>query len=326
MNEIIRPDVFAREIALADSVPALADLARKADTLIDYMQKAGRYDFETVQEFCFGKADAVRRAGTLLEKIAPGSGGDHRSPNQSDTAVALYKETLNESRLHPKSAERWRAASRFPADKYEAFKAKLRKKRELLKLTDLYRLGKPEQARSRINAVAEATGTYPVICADPPWKYEHPAMGATGRSIEAHYPTMDLRSIKKVHIPAADDAVLFLWATAPKLPECLEVLTAWGFEYRTNLVWVKDKIGTGYYCRNQHELLLVARRGELPVPDPGTQPSSVIHAPRLEHSVKPTDFYEAIDHMYPSLPKIEMFAREARNGWAAWGNQAPEAA
>lgn len=105
------------------------------------------------------------------------------------------------------------------------------------------------------------------------------------------------------------------------LRESLEVMAAWGFLYRTNLVWVKDKIGTGYYIRNEHELLLIGRRGNLPVPEPGTQPSSVIHAPRTEHSEKPVEFYELIETLYPDLPKIELFARNNREGWKAWGNQ-----
>ncbi len=322
-GQLIKPSVFAREVAEAESVPELAELARKADALIDYMRGAGRYDFETVQEFCFGKAEAVRRAGALLEQMAPDRLG--RRGGINDTGV-VYFETIKDARLHKKSAERWRAAARFPADKFEAFKEKLRKKGELLKLTDLYRLGKPEQARARVKVVAEATGAYPILYADPPWQYEHPPMGATGRSIEAHYPTMTVAELKALKVPATDDAVLFLWATAPKLPECLDLMEAWGFLYRTNAVWVKDKIGTGYYVRNQHEHILIGRRGELPVPDPGTQPSSVFDARRLAHSEKPIVVYEAIERMYPNLPKIELFARESRDGWTSWGNQAPEAA
>ncbi len=139
-GQLIKPGAFAREIAEADSVPQLAELARKADALIDYMRSAGRYDFETVQEFCFAKAEAVRRAGALLEEIAPKKPGPAKD---RDSGVSIYHETLTNAKLHEKSAVRWRAAARFPADKFEAFKEKLRKKGELLKLTDLYRLGKP---------------------------------------------------------------------------------------------------------------------------------------------------------------------------------------
>jgi len=279
---LVAPDAFAREIAAADSVPALAELVRKADSLIGYMRSAGRYDFETVQQFCFGRGDAVRRAGGMLEDIAPGSGRGEKNRN----AAVSYFEQIKDANIKKDTAERWRASARFPQAKYEAFKAKLKKTGELLKLTDLYRLGKPAQARSRVKDVADATGQYPVIYADPPWQYELPPMGDTNRSIEAHYPTMTLDSIKNISVPATNDAVLFLWATAPKLAESMEVVEAWGFDYRTNVVWVKDKIGMGYYVRNQHELLLIGRRGNMPLPEPGTQPSSVITAPRTGHSVQ----------------------------------------
>ena len=164
---------------------------------------------------------------------------------------------------------------------------------------------------------------YPVIDADPPWRYEHPPMGGN-RVVENHYPTMTLEDICALRVDklAADDAVLYLWATAPMAMKAGQVIEAWGFDYRINIVWVKDKIGMGYYARVQHELLLVARRGKLPPPRELDRLSSVVHADRTEHSVKPEIFHELIERWYPSLPKIELFRRgPARPGWAAWGNQ-----
>lgn len=173
------------------------------------------------------------------------------------------------------------------------------------------------------NETLETSRRYPIIYADPPWRYELPAMGGTNRSIENHYPTMSLEEICALPVSdiAADDCLLYLWATAPKLPECLKVIKAWGFEYRTHMVWVKDKIGMGYHARNQHELLLIAKRGEMPPPRPGEQPSSVIEAPRGEHSAKPAIFAENIERLYPEVGKIELFCRAPREGWAVWGNQ-----
>jgi N6-adenosine-specific RNA methylase IME4 len=115
---------------------------------------------------------------------------------------------------------------------------------------------------------------------------------------------------------------MFMWATSPLLPLALEVMEAWGFSYRTCMVWVKDKIGMGYYARQRHELLLIGRRGNLPVPEPANRPDSVHQAPRTEHSKKPHLFYDLIEAMYPHMPKVELFARRPREGWAAWGNQA----
>lgn len=165
----------------------------------------------------------------------------------------------------------------------------------------------------------EVLGPFDVLYADPPWRYEFAE--TDNRAIENHYPTMDLQGICDLKPPALDDAVLFMWATATKLDECLQVITAWGFTYRTSMVWIKDKIGMGYYVRNQHELLLIAKRGKMPVPEPPARPSSVITAPRTEHSRKPDQFYEAIESMYPNRQYGELFARRLRPGWGSWGNQ-----
>jgi len=168
---------------------------------------------------------------------------------------------------------------------------------------------------------------YPIIYADPPWRYENPPMGGSNRSIENHYPTMSLEEICELPVRklATDDSILYLWATAPKLAECMRVIEAWGFEYRTNFVWVKDKIGMGYHARNQHEILLVAKRGNIPPPAVADRVSSVVSGERTEHSEKPIVFYELIESFYPELQKIELFSRAPRDGWAAWGNQAAAA-
>lgn len=164
-------------------------------------------------------------------------------------------------------------------------------------------------------------GPFPVLYADPPWRYDHNSTDEL-RALENNYPTMPLEDIKALDVPAADDAVLFLWVTSPKLAEGLEVMAAWGFTYRTSMVWVKDKIGMGYYARQQHEFLLIGRRGSLPVPDPEDRPPSVVTAPRLEHSAKPDEFYDLIERMYPLREKCELFQRRPRDRWFGWGNQA----
>lgn len=178
----------------------------------------------------------------------------------------------------------------------------------------------------RVELEAERLGKFAVLYADPPWRYEHPPMGGTTRSIENQYPTMSLEEICALPVGdiAHDDSVLFMWATSPKLYECMSVLDAWGFLYRTDMVWVKDKIGMGYYVRGKHESLLIARRGELPPPAEDARPDSVILAPRLEHSAKPIEMYDNIDRMYPGIRKIELFGRapDERPLWSTWGNQA----
>jgi N6-adenosine-specific RNA methylase IME4/ParB-like chromosome segregation protein Spo0J len=165
---------------------------------------------------------------------------------------------------------------------------------------------------------------YPVVLADPPWHFQNfeQANGLHGAAVN-HYPTMATADICAfpVENSATADAVLFLWTTNSHLPDALEVIEAWGFTYKTNIAWVKDKTGVGFFVRNQHELLLIATRGDIPTPLPAARPPSVITAARREHSRKPDEAYVLIGRMYPELPKIELFARQQRPGWDVWGNE-----
>jgi len=163
---------------------------------------------------------------------------------------------------------------------------------------------------------------FPVVYADPPWKYDYTE--TESRAIENQYPTMDIDDICALPVGdiAAQDAILFLWATSPKLEESLRVLAAWGFNYRTCAVWDKEIIGMGYYFRQQHELLLVGTRGDIPAPPAPARPPSIIRHRREKHSTKPDAVRDAIAAMYPDFAKIELFCRDPRDGWEAWGNEA----
>ena len=167
-------------------------------------------------------------------------------------------------------------------------------------------------------------GPFDLIYADPPWQLGHPD---SRYAPENHYPCMPLEEIKALTVPAADNAVLFLWAVNQLLPEALEVIAAWGFGYVANLAWVKPSIGLGVWTRNRHELLLVGRRGKLSPPEPDERPDSVIEAKRGRHSAKPESVYALIETGYPTLSKLELFHRgRPRPGWTAWGNQTDNAA
>jgi N6-adenosine-specific RNA methylase IME4 len=159
-----------------------------------------------------------------------------------------------------------------------------------------------------------------VIYADPPWRFEPwSRISGMDRAADNHYESMSLEEIKALRVPAAPDCVLFLWATQPMLPQALEVMAAWGFTYVSHWVWEKDGIGLGCWSRNVHELLLIGTRGDVPAPLPGEQLESIIQAPRGEHSAKPEVFARIIEQMFPSVPKLEMFARSHRPGWDVWG-------
>ena len=161
-----------------------------------------------------------------------------------------------------------------------------------------------------------------VLLVDPPWRYQ--VQISDVRAIENQYPTMEFGELAALSMPAGADAVLFCWATVPHLAEAAELVRTWGFEHKSGLVWVKDRLGMGYYCRVRHELLLIATRGTPPLPAPADRPDSVIEAPRAAHSAKPAVVYDLIERMYPQARKRELFARQQRPGWLpAWGLDAP---
>ncbi len=169
------------------------------------------------------------------------------------------------------------------------------------------------------------TGTvlFDLIVADPPWRYEHSR--TKSRRVENQYPTMllaDICALPVSHL-AASSSVLMLWATAPKLEDALTVMRAWGFTYRTNAAWDKERIGMGYYFRTQHEHLLLGVRGKPATPLPANRPRSVFRAKSKRHSAKPDPVMDALERMYPSARKLDLFARVERAGWSHWGSDLP---
>jgi N6-adenosine-specific RNA methylase IME4 len=183
---------------------------------------------------------------------------------------------------------------------------------------------------------------YPVIYADPPWAYRKAELVAKTnrvRAVEKEYPTMQPEEIAALPIGACaeDNSVLFMWATGPKLPEALMVMAAWGFTFRTiAFVWVKmqgDKpfMGMGFYTRANVELVLVGTRGKGRTrKDAGVRQvllddfpeSEPLLAEIGEHSRKPAEIRRRIESLYDG-PYLELFARDAPDGWRVWGNDVP---
>lgn len=170
-------------------------------------------------------------------------------------------------------------------------------------------------------------GIYRVIYADPPWEYEKHGVTVDERYGSAefwHYDSMTIKELCDLPVKeiAAEDAVLFIWVTSPKLDQVWDVIKAWGFEYKTSFVWDKIKHNFGYYNSVRHELLLVCGRGSS-TPDVKKLYDSVQSIERTdEHSRKPEEFRDIIDTLYTYGNKIELFARGVnKDGWDVWGNE-----
>ena len=178
-----------------------------------------------------------------------------------------------------------------------------------------------EQHRAEIKSVTleeAVSGKYTVIYADPPWSYNNSGFDQSAGNT---YPTMPTSEI--CAMPVADlltsNAVLFLWITSPLLLDGISVMKAWGFEYKTSMVWVKNRApGMGFWVQTFHELLLIGEHGSM---KPAQKPPSVVTEDITTHSRKPSSVYEIIEGMYPDFPKLELFARNERQGWKAFGNE-----
>jgi N6-adenosine-specific RNA methylase IME4 len=173
---------------------------------------------------------------------------------------------------------------------------------------------------------------YQIIYADPPYSYGEMKPRKSlhrGGNPMSHYGVMTINEICKLPVGdyAQSDSALFLWITNPKLPFGFQILSAWGFDYKTTLTWVKttktgniDKGGLGFYFRGATEHILFGTRGHFIIPTYLRQPN-VFLSPKTRHSEKPQCVVDLIEHCYPSCSKIELFARRRRMGWDCWGNE-----
>lgn len=180
----------------------------------------------------------------------------------------------------------------------------------------------------------EGQGPFSTVLADPPWRFQN----RTGKMAPEHrrlsrYGTMDLQAICDLPVSdvVADRAHLYLWVPNALLPDGLAVMKAWGFEYKSNIVWHKvrkdggsDGRGVGFYFRNVTELVLFGTRGKnIRTREAGRRQVNLLATRKREHSRKPDELYDVVEAC-SSAPFLEIFARGSRPGWSTWGDQAEE--
>ena len=183
-----------------------------------------------------------------------------------------------------------------------------------------YYLRKKQQKQEILSTPLPA-GPYRVIYADPPWDYGRAGYQKYGYA-SCHYPVLSIPELCKIPVKqlAAKHAVLFLWVTAPMLEKAFAVIKAWGFAYKTQVIWDKESHNFGHYFSVRHEHLLLCTRGRCR-PDVHELEDSVRVIKRSQHSEKPEEFRMLIDKLYPTGPRIELFARSTHEGWDSWGNE-----
>ena len=278
------------------------------------------------------KIEALRKLGEMLA-VTPKNAG---ARGIGKSGVPLLNPTIAELGIDKKVSMVAQHLAAMPEEQFEQIKAG---EISVHEASQLSKLDAPARARA-IEKIADGAtvkqaarfvaheqkraapfpkGKYQVIYADPPWEYENSGYDNAAASL---YPTMPLEDICALPVEtlATSASVLFLWATNPLLPEALRVMAEWGFEYKTNIAWVKDRgRGMGWFLKSKHELLLIGVRPQ--TPQPAERPDSAQEFERGKvHSRKPQEFRQIIERMYPGS-KIELFARIACEGWDLWGNE-----
>jgi N6-adenosine-specific RNA methylase IME4 len=198
------------------------------------------------------------------------------------------------------------------------------------------------KTRTKQNTFEELYPKFPdkkfdIIYADPPWDYggklqfDKSSTSADKLDVKRNifissasfkYPTLKLPELKKIPVLdiANDDCLLFMWTSNPHLAQSIELGESWGFKYRTvAFIWDKMIHNPGKYTLSNCELCLVFKHGRIPQPRGARNIQQLIRSPRKAHSEKPTAIIQAITNMFPTLERIELFARKATAGWTAWG-------
>lgn len=267
--------------------------------------------------------------------------GFERTPQATAQAAAI----VGSNRQYVSEAKRLVQESPEVADLVRAGEITMPEAKSLAKMDDdkrahaieLMQGGEAKSAKDAMTMVAREQKitiaqnlppkVYNVIYADPAWEYSN--TGVHGAA-DHHYDTMPTEKLKTlladIEMKLADNAVLFLWVTNPLLLDAVAVVEAWGFQYKTNMVWVKTELvkpGSGFYVRGRHELLFICTRGSFTPLNPNIAPpiGSIVESPVREHSRKPETVYDIIEALYPGCNYVELFARTKRSGWDAWGNQ-----
>jgi len=330
----------ALQSALAEiKTPSMVKkIAKDAADIKEFAKRAGNKELEG--DGWELRKRAERHLGELLS-----NGRDDRAnvgrPKKNGVSDTPFP-TLKDLEIDKNLAKRARAAAELTLKLFNEMIAEGRA--DIFRRAEKSQIAKANRQHRHQSIAKKATqnlkldfpGPFPLIYADPPWKWGHfgeqdeENEKGKDRTPDAHYPTLTYDQIRNFKIQghtideiAMPNAALFLWCTSSNIKLALGVMYDWGFDYKTHMVWVKDRQGLGLIFRNKHELLLYGTRGNFPGPQ--YQPASAQSFPRGKHSEKPAAFRKIIERMYPDFEakhRLEMFAREKTKGWTTYGNEA----
>ena len=319
-------DRAQQAIAKAESVDEVKDIRDKAEAARKYAESAS-LGLEAQNYAAEVKLRAERKAGELISQLSL-HGGDRRS-KESDERVKLEDLGISKDQ-----SARWQLIARVPGKAFELHISSAKESAVELTTTSMVKLARQLSPRKAakpktveggeivadLAELQEGDKRFACIYADPPWQYDN---RGTRASADKHYPTMSVEEICALPITelAADNAHLHLWATNGFLFEAPRVMEAWGFQYKSCLIWVKPQMGIGNYWRVSHEFLLLGVRGSCKFRNKSAM--SWVRANRTRHSRKPEKVRKLVEKVSHG-PYLELFARQAAKGWTAYGNELSE--
>jgi N6-adenosine-specific RNA methylase IME4 len=338
---LIPVDDYLKTLATIDDPAEVIALEKTIELAEKHMHDSGLYSDDDIRRVNELRMRARWKLGRLLALVERGAGpGRGQKMIQAGSSFSAFIESLGLPKTDALRAQRIGA---MPEAELEKALAAAHRENHFATFAYLLDRGRPFwyaasrrrrhqiiHARAIASVSEEHFGPFPLIYADPPWKFEVYSPKGLERTPDQHYPTMSDEEIALLQVGgrsmleiAATDAALFLWCTSSNLARAREIMSRWNFEFKTSAVWVKDKAGLGLVFRNQHELILYGTRGNMPGPQ--YQPSSVFAYPRGRHSAKPPQIRAAIERMYPDFDehsRLELFARDTSMGWTCRGFEA----
>lgn len=317
-NQIEKYSGFKAELAIVETFAEIKILESKASAIAEFVKK-NKIGLEEQNQWGIFRVEIETKKGKWLDEKFPH--GAKKGINNREIVSCNVSSLQNEGINYHESSNA-RLVANEPEFKKKAINDIIGKGGVVTPTAVSTAIRKEinKEKTQKLKPQELPKGEFDIIYADPPWEYDFFLAGS--RSIQSHYPVMTDEEIKNLKIPFAENCVLFLWATAPKLENALSIMRYWGFEYKSCGVWDKQIIGMGYWFRGQHEILLVGVKGKYSPPIASLRESSIHSEKRTQHSKKPNYYYELIEKYFPNGKYLELFARTKYNDkWTTWGNQ-----
>lgn len=324
-----------RQLAAIKTIDAGAEYLSKVKALEAYA-RATKQDAEIVLMVQEQKLRSMRILGKLLEETelnkGASEGGEKDGPRGHYLVPRDERPRLSDLGITKNESSAYQKIAAIPQEMFEQQIEEAKEQHSTtaeITTSGMLRLAQQVKFAGRMEDLQDRSADLPpdifqVIYCDPAWQYSNSGLNGAAAN---HYMTMPTEEMAKIEVKGITDtnAVCFMWATNPLLKDAIWLMEQWGFEYKTNLVWVKNKSNygkLGFYVYGQHELLLIGVKGSM-LPT-GDKPKSILYGDNSKHSKKPDRVYELIESMYPGLKYVELFSRNLRQGWTMWGNQINE--